>query len=306
MHRPLHGTRLLDGAAGGDRSRLPNGLRIIAEMVPLKSVADLRDRAAFHERRYPEQFVHQVVDKGADIPIGARRGVAPLLVADGIDPAVKFVERKGVHDEWIRKINLGAGLRLDAHGRSSLHADCPSTTADEPLARGHAALWPSHDQADNSFPSSARPDRRPMDLLWHAVPLSASLTGGSGRWSGVGLSACAGTMEACAASRASCTWTSMRSSLRWSSATNRHCAASRSWWGDSVRAVSFRPRATKRGHLASTPPCRPGRHGLAARMPPISFPASAPTPTRAIRSWRCFVSCRRSSSPSHWTRRLWI
>src|SRR5262245_45774857 len=133
MHRPLHGTRLLDGGAGGDRSRLPNGLRIIAELVPLKSVADLRDRAAFHERRYPEQFVHQVVDKGADIPIGARRGVAPLLVADGIDPAVKFVERKGVHDEWIRKINLGAGLRLDAHGRSSLHADCPSTTADEPL-----------------------------------------------------------------------------------------------------------------------------------------------------------------------------
>ena len=69
----------------------------------------------------------------------------------------------------------------------------------------------------------------------------------------------------CAPSRRSCTWISMPSSPRWSSATSPRCAASRSSSAASADAASWRPRPTRRAPSGCTRRCRPPRPGDGAR-----------------------------------------
>ena len=79
----------------------------------------------------------------------------------------------------------------------------------------------------------------------------------------------------CARHPASCTWTSTRSSPRWSSATSPRCAGARSSSGASAAAASSPRRRTRRAPSARARRWPPRRHAAAAPPAPRSCPPAS-------------------------------
>ena len=70
------------------------GHRVAAEPVAGEPVAHLADGAPGGDQRgHPELLHHEVVDQLADLPVGARRGAAPLVRPDRVHPLAELVQR---------------------------------------------------------------------------------------------------------------------------------------------------------------------------------------------------------------------
>jgi naphthoate synthase len=71
----------------------PRLLRVITEEIAVETVADLFNRLAAAQRDRPQTLVYQVIAKRAYVPVRARSGQTPLVVADCMDSMLEAFNR---------------------------------------------------------------------------------------------------------------------------------------------------------------------------------------------------------------------
>src|SRR3954451_12249089 len=99
---------------------LPGALRIVSQEVAVVPVADLLDRLPGEERDDPLVLADHVVHEVADVPVGARRRVRPLVVSDRLDPAAELLDGAAID------LRRDQGLDIQGSWRSMYSTSCIS------------------------------------------------------------------------------------------------------------------------------------------------------------------------------------